>query len=71
LSIENFSINEFIEIADVSLIKQGDMLWSNGDIVQIKDIEVCENRIEVWNEDKSLSELIYDYEFSGIKKVIF
>jgi len=69
MSIEQFSINKFIKIVDVSLIKQGDMLWKNGDIVQIKDVDVCENRIEVWNEDKSISELIYDYELDGITRI--
>lgn len=54
---------------DVSLIVQGDMLWENGDIVQIKDIEICENRIEVWDKEKFLSELIYDYEFKAIEKL--
>lgn len=69
MGIETFSINEFIKIVNVSLIKQGDMLWKDGDIVQIKDVDTFENRIEVWNEDKSLSELIYDYELDGITKV--
>lgn len=64
--IEQFSVKQLIKIENVSLIKQGDMLWKDGDIVEIKDVEISENRIEVWNKDKTLSELIYDYEFGGI-----
>ncbi len=69
LHIEDFSKNEWIEMRDVSLIKQGDMLWENGDIVQIKDVEKSENRIEVWNKDKLLSELIYEHELAGVAKI--
>ncbi|GEM_PF-3873092 len=60
---------DLIKIVDVSCIAQGDYLWSNGDIVEVKDVEENENRIEVWDKDKFLSELIYTYEFKGIEKV--
>jgi hypothetical protein len=63
----SFQIGGLIKIVNVDLIKQGDYLWSNGDIVEVKDIEEYEDRIEVWNTDKSLSELIYTHEFKGIK----
>lgn len=70
MNIEHFSKNEFIKIIDVDLIKQGEMLWKSGDVVQIKDIDVFENRIEVWNKEKWLSEFIYEYEFDGIERFI-
>lgn len=69
MDIDKFSKDEFIKIINVDVIKQGDMLWESGDIVQIKDIDIFENRIEVWNKEKWLSEFIYDYEFDGIEKV--
>jgi hypothetical protein len=69
MRIEQFTVNELIKIVDVSLIKQGNMLWNNGDVVQIKEVDIYENRIEVWDKDKYLSELIYDYELSGIEKI--
>ncbi|WP_431785834.1 hypothetical protein [Paenibacillus lactis] len=68
MRIEDFSIGETIRIVDVSLIKQGDMIWDNGDIVYIRDVDIAENRIEVWDKDKYLSELIYENELSGISK---
>lgn len=68
MHIEDFSIGETIRIVDVSLIKQGDMIWDNGDIVYIRDVDIAENRIEVWDKDKYLSELIYENELSGISK---
>lgn len=63
----DFKPKDLIKILDVDLIKQGDYLWSNGDIVEIKDVEMNENRIEVWNINKTLSELINIHEFTGIE----
>jgi hypothetical protein len=67
--IEDFESNQFIKVINVSLIKQGDMLWQDGDVVQIKDVDPFENRIEVWNKDKYLSEFIYDNELAGITTI--
>ncbi|MFC6455891.1 hypothetical protein [Paenibacillus vulneris] len=69
MKISEFKPTEFIKIVDVSLIKQGDMLWENGDIVEIEDVEVYENRIAVWDKEKFLSEYIYDHELKGIEKL--
>ncbi|MCR8641475.1 hypothetical protein NV379_02285 [Paenibacillus sp. N1-5-1-14] len=69
MRIEDFDANECIKIIDVSKIVQGDMLWKNGDIVQIKEVDVYENRLDVWRKDKYLSEFIYDYELRAIEKV--
>lgn len=64
-----FQKGELIKIVYVDQIKQGEYLWSNDDIVEIRDVEEFEDRIEVWNVDKTLSELIYINEFKGIKKI--
>lgn len=68
MRIEELKITDSIEIVDVSKIKQGEYLWENGDIVEIKSVDIYENRIEVWNKEKYLSELIYGYELEGIRK---
>ena len=36
---------DLIKIVDVNKIKQGDYLWEDGDIVEVKDVE--DDRIEV------------------------
>lgn len=64
-----FQKGDLVKIVDVDCIKQGDYLWSNGDIVEVEAVEEDENRIEVWNKRKTLSELIYVNEFKGIEKI--
>ena len=70
--VTDFNQKDKIKIVDISLIKQGDLLWSNGDIVEARDVEIGEegyNRIDVWCKDKYLSEYIYPNEFEGISKL--
>jgi hypothetical protein len=65
-----FNRGDSVKIVNVDIIKQGDYLWSNGDIVEVRDVEEDENRIEVWNTEKTMSELIYTNEFRGIERLI-
>ncbi|MEK4951936.1 hypothetical protein NST12_16715 [Bacillus sp. FSL W8-1127] len=67
MDIKDFKVNDFIEIINVELIERGDETWENGDIVQVRDVDVDENRIDVWDKDKYSSEFIYNYELKGIR----
>ncbi|MFD5852634.1 MULTISPECIES: hypothetical protein [Cytobacillus] len=59
--IIDFNKGDKVEIVDVDSIRQGSMLWTNGDIVKIKNVETGDdgyNRLDVWDKDKGLSEYI-------------
>lgn len=62
-----FNIGDKIEVVSVDKIEQGELLWANGDIVEVRDVE--DERIEVWDKDKFLSEYIYLHELIGIKQL--
>lgn len=67
----DYNKGDKVEIVDVDSIRQASMLWTNGDIVEIKNVETGDdgyNRLDVWDKDKGLSEYIYPNEFIGIKK---
>ncbi|UNY48785.1 hypothetical protein P9294_gp070 [Bacillus phage FADO] len=64
-----FQKGDFIKIINVNRIRQGSYLWSNGDVVEVREVEEEAGRIEVWNREKTLSELIYIDEFKGIEKI--
>ncbi|MCA1029329.1 hypothetical protein LCM23_25280 [Cytobacillus kochii] len=69
--ITDFKKGEKVKIINVDSIKQGSLLWQDGDIVEIKGVEIGGegyNRLDVWDKDKRLSEYIYPYEFDGISK---
>lgn len=70
--IDNYKVGDKIKIIDVNCIVQGENLWQNGDIVEIKRIEFDGKnytRLDVWNVNKTNSEYIYLSEFHGIKKL--
>lgn len=72
MEITDFKKSDKIKIVDVGKIRQGEMMWENGDIVEIKNIETGGegyNRLDVWNKEKYLSEYIYPDEFIGIQKI--
>ncbi|MET3505544.1 hypothetical protein [Halalkalibacter oceani] len=70
--ITNFKKGEKIKIINVNAIRQGEMLWSNGDIVEVREVEnegLGYDRLDVWDKERYLSEYIYPDEFIGIKKL--
>ncbi|MEB5480857.1 hypothetical protein P8825_14925 [Shouchella clausii] len=73
MTINDFKTGTQIKIVNVSHIRQGDMLWSDGDIVEIKAVEIGNEegatRVDVWDKEKFLSEYIYPDEFKGIELV--
>lgn len=67
--IADFKKGQKLKIIDVDRIQQ-DMIWDNGDIVEIKKVETGSegyNRLDVWNKDKTLSEYIYPDELIAIE----
>lgn len=72
LALSSFKEGDKIKIVDVSKIRNGKENWSNGEIVEIREIETGGegyDRLDVWHKDKSLSEYIYPDEFEGIERV--
>lgn len=78
MNIADFKKDDKILITDVDKINAGEMLWSNGDIVKVKDIQIQVlvqgnhyDRIEVWDKEEFYSEYIYPEELCGIEKIDF
>lgn len=72
MKISDFVQGEKLKVMDVSAIKQGDTMWEDGDVVEIRGVETGGegyNRLDVWDKDKFLSEYIYPEEFIGIQKI--
>lgn len=69
MKIEDFKAKDKIKIVDVNKIKQGDTMWENGDVVEVKNVDEEYNRLDVWRRDKYLSEFIYEKEMEGIEPI--
>lgn len=70
--IQEFQEGDLLLIVDVACIKDGAERWSNGETVEVRGVESGEdgdNRLDVWDADRFLSEYIYPHEFRGIQKL--
>lgn len=66
-----FKQGDLLHITDVERIAYGKQMWSNGDIVEVRNVETGSegyNRLEVWDTRKYLSEYIYPEEFEGFER---
>lgn len=67
MKITDFKKGDEVKIVDVDKIQYGDNFWENGDVVEVRDVDEYENRIELWNKNKYLSELLYEHELRGLE----
>ena len=59
-----------LKVVNAKIINQNNGSYEDGDLVEIRDLsEIEEGRIEVWDKDKFLSELMYEDEWKAFEIV--